>query len=258
MVFRVRQQRRSGSSLLMAIAASRSSILREDSVCKIGQFSTAVTQLGSPVDFSPALTVTDGDGDTAASGLAVFLMPGSGATQDHSGDPSGASHIYTGTAAQPNIIGSAFNDTITGHPTLPSSLYGGAGDDSLTGGTGNDILIGGPGNDSLTGGAGNNDFVLQVNNGGFDTINDLTASSANEILVDVGDQSLRLDAVLVAAFTTATDATQPAAWNGSTDQFIFNTDHNDLWYSPDGTAAHAIDLAHIATGVPPATAISTF
>jgi len=220
---------------------------------KIGQFSTAVTQLGSPVDFAPALTVTDGDGDTAVSGLSVFLMPGSGATANHSGDPAGGTD--NASAAQPNIIGSPFDDTLNAHPTVAGSLYGGAGNDHLNGGAGNDILIGGAGNDSLTGGTGNNDFVLQVTNGGFDTINDFSASSGNLILVDVGDQSLKMSASTPAGFTTAPLANLAAAWNGSTDQFIFTTDSHDLYYSPDGTAAHAIDLAHMATGVP---SVNTF
>lgn len=51
------------------------------------------------------------------------------------------------------IVGSSFNDTITGdrHSNM---LYGGRGDDMLDGGIGNDILYGDLGNDTLLGGAG--------------------------------------------------------------------------------------------------------
>ena len=52
-----------------------------------------------------------------------------------------------------NIIGSSFNDTLTGN-TLANSIAGGLGNDSISGGTGNDILNGETGNDSLLGGDG--------------------------------------------------------------------------------------------------------
>ena len=53
-----------------------------------------------------------------------------------------------------NIIGSAFNDTLTG-TTGANVMDGGAGNDSLSGLAGADTLVGGAGNDTLTGGAGN-------------------------------------------------------------------------------------------------------
>ena len=52
-----------------------------------------------------------------------------------------------------NIIGSAYNDILTGND-MDNVLTGGAGNDDLTGGAGNDTLEGGAGNDELTGGAG--------------------------------------------------------------------------------------------------------
>ena len=55
------------------------------------------------------------------------------------------------------LIGSAFNDRLTGNGQA-NTLNGGAGDDSLLGGNGNDTLIGEDGNDTLLG--GNNDDGL--------------------------------------------------------------------------------------------------
>ncbi|MDB5440394.1 MAG: Proprotein convertase, partial [Caulobacteraceae bacterium] len=52
-----------------------------------------------------------------------------------------------------NLIGSDFNDHLTGDAGA-NSLSGGAGDDALFGGLGNDELIGGLGADTLDGGAG--------------------------------------------------------------------------------------------------------
>ncbi|NOU09795.1 MAG: calcium-binding protein, partial [Nitrospira sp.] len=52
-----------------------------------------------------------------------------------------------------NLIGTNFNDTLTGN-SANNGLLGLAGNDSLNGGSGDDWLIGGTGNDLLNGGAG--------------------------------------------------------------------------------------------------------
>ena len=52
-----------------------------------------------------------------------------------------------------NIIGTAFNDTITGN-ALDNRIDGGAGNDTLNGGDGNDVLVGGAGADTMIGGNG--------------------------------------------------------------------------------------------------------
>ncbi|WP_315760402.1 M10 family metallopeptidase C-terminal domain-containing protein [Sphingomonas sp. Y38-1Y] len=70
-----------------------------------------------------------------------------------------------------NIIGSAFNDTLTGN-VQNNVLMGGAGNDVLDGFLGNDTLDGGAGNDTLTGGIGNDIFKFGEANGAYDTITD--------------------------------------------------------------------------------------
>ena len=52
-----------------------------------------------------------------------------------------------------NIVGSAFNDTLTGN-TSNNTIRGGAGDDVIFGHGGNDTLSGEAGNDTIEGGAG--------------------------------------------------------------------------------------------------------
>ena len=54
-----------------------------------------------------------------------------------------------------NVVGSAFNDTLTGNNNA-NILNGGAGADTINGGGGDDLLIGGDGGDALDGGAGIN------------------------------------------------------------------------------------------------------
>ena len=54
-----------------------------------------------------------------------------------------------------NIIGSAFDDTLTGN-TGANAMSGGAGNDTINGDAGNDTIDGGTGDDVLNGGAGTN------------------------------------------------------------------------------------------------------
>ena len=94
----------------------------------------------------------EGNGNTtvsyASSAAAVRVNLASGV--NGGGDAQGDSLVRI-----VNIIGSAFNDTITGDAGA-NVLDGGAGNDSLYGGAGNDTLLGGAGADSIDGGAGNN------------------------------------------------------------------------------------------------------
>ncbi len=78
-----------------------------------------------------------------------------------------------------NVVGSAFDDVLTGN----------AGANTLVGGDGNDILDGGAGNDTLTGGAGNDQFIF-VDNSGADTITDFVAGAATDDVIDFSGASL--------------------------------------------------------------------
>ncbi|TPL91884.1 DUF5801 repeats-in-toxin domain-containing protein, partial [Mesorhizobium sp. B2-3-12] len=124
----------------------------------------AAVQTTDPVNFHLPIEIVDGDGDIAAS-LIGLTLSGTG-FQNHSADASGASHLYASTALAPNIIGSDYNDTLTGDGSA-NVFYGGAGADILNGAGGNDTLIGGPGSDTLTGGAGND---LLIGGAGADTL----------------------------------------------------------------------------------------
>ncbi|MPR11408.1 calcium-binding protein [Microvirga tunisiensis] len=68
-----------------------------------------------------------------------------------------------------NIIGSRFNDTLTGS-AVANRLEGGAGDDTLTdvAGTGTDTLIGGAGNDTYSVSA--TSTVIDESGGGYDQV----------------------------------------------------------------------------------------
>jgi Ca2+-binding RTX toxin-like protein len=66
-----------------------------------------------------------------------------------------------------NLIGSAYNDSLTGD-SGDNSIDGGAGDDTIIGADGNDCLTGGAGNDIVDGGAG--DDTLSGGGGGLDQL----------------------------------------------------------------------------------------
>ncbi|MHC2816877.1 T1SS-143 domain-containing protein [Bradyrhizobium huanghuaihaiense] len=158
-----------------------------------------------------------------------------------------------------NIFGSSFADTLTAHPS-GSVLYAGAGSgagtDVLNGGVGNDTLVAGlAGTDVLSGGAGNDTFVLHGNGGANVTISDL--GLGDSIVVDVANLNLTINTAQTVTFnsgtTGANDQTHDSAFVGS--NFFFNTSNNELYYSADNTAAHAVDLAHISTGIPQANAV---
>jgi Ca2+-binding RTX toxin-like protein len=75
-----------------------------------------------------------------------------------------------------NVVGSKFDDTITGDAAA-NRLVGGEGNDRLNGGAGDDALVGGAGADQFDGGAGTRDVVdyseasaavgVDLANGGF-------------------------------------------------------------------------------------------
>ncbi|MDN7139241.1 retention module-containing protein [Pseudomonas sp. JQ170] len=75
-----------------------------------------------------------------------------------------------------NLVGSDYNDTLTGND-MANLLRGGLGNDTLVGGGGDDVLIGGRGNNTLTGGAGSDTFQWQQGNSGHDVVTDFTPGS---------------------------------------------------------------------------------
>jgi Ca2+-binding RTX toxin-like protein len=114
------------------------------------------SSVGTSVDMSFGLQLTDADGDFTTANLNVTVEPSA----------------------------LAGNDTINGTANA-DTLYGGAGNDILNGLGGNDVLLGGSGNDTLTGGAGVDRFVI-TSGGGVDSITDFVAGAGGDIL-DISD-----------------------------------------------------------------------
>src|SRR5262249_46580996 len=104
------------------------------------------------------------DGGTDQIDLSTVTTGGSTVV---GGDSSGTVSVPStnGTAnitgAIENVLGTPFNDSITGTSiTINYNFFGGGGSDTLVGGGGNDTLNGGPGSDTLNGGLGNNSYPI--------------------------------------------------------------------------------------------------
>ena len=79
-----------------------------------------------------------------------------------------------------NLIGSAFNDTLTGDGA-DNRIDAGAGDDTISGGAGDDVLNGEAGNDTISGGSGDD---LIDGGSGSDTAS--YADALSRVTVDLG------------------------------------------------------------------------
>jgi serralysin len=86
----------------------------------------------------------------ADSGAAVRITMGNNGSGTGSGGDAQGDTLKSIEA----VVGSAFNDTLTGGNSN-DTFSGGDGNDNITGGNGNDTLSGGAGNDRLEGGNGN-------------------------------------------------------------------------------------------------------
>ncbi len=146
--------------------------------------------------FRPGLgddSVDGGDGfdviDYSDAGAAVtVLVGGADALQDTGG--GGVDQI---TSIE-GVIGSSFNDTLTG-TTAYEEFYGGRGNDTITTNGGGDRAVGGDGKDLLIGGddaeyfeAGTGKDTVQAGGGndwieGIDGLNTIDAGAGNDVVV---------------------------------------------------------------------------
>jgi hypothetical protein len=232
-----------------------------------------------------SITATDGDGDTtAASSLNVHVVADTAGNYTLTGG-AGNDVIATSSAIDTVNGGTGFNivdyrdDTagVTVNLATGSGSGGTAAGDTYTfidgalGGTGNDTLIGngnanlldgGAGNNTLTGAGGNDTFVLHA---GQNDIIDFNASGADQIFLDVADQSGTFGTattITAAQLDVGTDHNVDAQWGShAADSFFVQNSGGvtTLWFSATGHAAQAVQLATISTGINPAnTDIHTF
>jgi Ca2+-binding RTX toxin-like protein len=134
--------------------------------------------------------IVDGDGDVADGVLPITLMPeDSPAPQDFSSSLAGVS--ANSTVAAPHIIGSDFDDLLSGN-SESNILIGGDGDDAIVGNSGEDWLFGNDGNDTLDGGL--NDDVLD---GGAGSDEMTGGSGADTFVIGSDSMELAIDDLIV-------------------------------------------------------------
>lgn len=85
-----------------------------------------------------------------------------------------------------NVIGSGYNDNLTGTSSA-NTMIGGAGNDTISAGGGADFLYGGAGTDTLTGSTGGDAFIFEAATalGASDTITDFSTAQVDKL--DVSD-----------------------------------------------------------------------
>lgn len=120
----------------------------------------------------------------AASGVTVDLTGGT---------PAGGAAAGDSFVGVENVVGTVFDDVITGEGSA-NAIAGLAGNDQISGGLGNDVIVGGDGNDTISGGDGDNtlagDAGDDVLTGGVG-IDVMTGGNGNDALTgDAGDDQL--------------------------------------------------------------------
>lgn len=85
-----------------------------------------------------------------------------------------------------NVIGSSYNDNLTGTSSA-NTMIGGSGNDTISAGGGADFLYGGAGTDTLTGSTGGDAFIFEAATalGASDTITDFSTAQVDKL--DVSD-----------------------------------------------------------------------
>ena len=135
------------------------------------------------------ITEAENDGGDDTLSLAMY---------DPETAPTGTGNVFTAglDGNVENLVGSKYNDSLTGNG-LANNIMGGAGNDSIAGGEGNDTLDGGAGNDTLLGGGGNDVFVIMSGEG-------------NDNLGDNDDQIVDTDKIQLKGFADGTTASYRA------------------------------------------------
>lgn len=149
-----------------------------------------------------------------------------------------------------NLIGSYYNDTLTGSAGA-NKLSGSAGIDTLNGGGGNDTLNGGSESDTLTGGGGNDYFVFNtsLDSSNVDTIKDFSSVADTIRLENNG-----VFGKLATGNLNAGNFKVGAAAADANDYIIYNNSTGALYYDADGSGSGAaVQFAYVySTGTTPA------
>ena len=165
------------------------------------------------------------DYSTSGAAVTVNLQTSTASGGDATGD-------IIGTGIE-GILGSNWNDTLTGSDAVANILYGGSGNDSLFGRGGNDTLYGGAGTDIIWGGTGA-DFVDAGD--GNDTIH---IGAGDTVIGGAGDDLFLVDNASLGGGTITIDGSETSEPGGDTLNFQGLIDWSDVTYTSTNPAALA-------------------
>ena len=199
---------------------------------------------GAGVNFLDGGNGIDTADYSAASGPVVANLAAGLATGGDFTDTLG--FVTPGESSFENLIGSEFDDILTGYDNANvlyggggglgagnDQLFGGLGDDTLYGGFGNDTLDGGGGADQLYGGIGNDTFSggseadTFVLGGGSDVIVDFAPADGDRVMIQAGTFIAAGLNTATVTFSDGSSVTSSLPYNWQQSDFI----------NPDGTQA---------------------
>jgi cyclophilin family peptidyl-prolyl cis-trans isomerase len=121
-----------------------------------------------------------------AAGVTVNLGLNGGQAQSIA--PWGTTLAISGVINK--LIGSQFNDVLTGGPAAVTEILAGGGNDTITGGSGDNILLGGGGSDTIVGGRGRNLLIAGSGNCSLYANGSQNIVFAGSTNIDSNDQAL--------------------------------------------------------------------
>jgi Ca2+-binding RTX toxin-like protein len=208
---------------------------------------TSATNLGSNVNYTLTLKVTQAGDPASASYLETFHII-TGKPNNSPDDLSGGTvdDVLYGANGRDVMFGGDGNDTLFGQAD-GDILQGNSGNDTLDGGNGSDTLVGGADADTLIGGMDADQFVFMAPADGADTISDFSAAEGDKITIsksgfgnDFTGSSLDENQFVSGS---ALGGSPPAATQ-SEGQFLYNSSTGELFWDADGTGdSGAIKLA---------------
>ncbi|CAN7623273.1 M10 family metallopeptidase C-terminal domain-containing protein [Bosea sp. LjRoot9] len=157
-----------------------------------------------------------------------------------------------------NLIGSAFDDTLSGDVNN-NALTGGAGNDTLNGGAGADTLDGGTGADTLVGGIGDDIYVVDNVS---DVVTEAAGEGTDEIRTSLGAYTLsanleNLSFIGTGTFTGTGNASANVITAGAGDDILIGAGGADTLNGAAGSDAASYAASAAAVTVNLATGVNT-
>jgi VCBS repeat-containing protein len=231
-----------GSDHFTATSGSKSNLFTIS-----GDRLTSATNLGSNVNYTLTLKVTQAGDPASASYLETFhIITGNSNNSPDVLAGGTVDDVLYGANGLDVMFGGDGNDTLFGQAD-GDLLQGNSGNDTLYGGEGSDALVGGADADILVGEAGADQFVFVTPGDGVDTISDFSAAQGDKITIlklGFGDDFMGSSLAGNQFVSGSASGGSPPVATQSDGQFLYNSSTGELFWDADGTGeSNAIKLA---------------